>query len=93
MLYEDLMGTWCEFFDGCIYNLNYESLTTDPEKEIKLLLDNIDLDWNDACLAPQDNKRFVKTASIQQVNKKIYKGSSEDWKKYEKFLSNVFSNF
>jgi hypothetical protein len=32
----------------------------------------------------------VKTASQQQVRKKVYKGSSQAWRKYEPFLGGAF---
>jgi len=32
----------------------------------------------------------VKTASNLQVRKKVYKGSSEQWKKFEKYLNKAF---
>ena len=32
------------------------------------------------------NKRIVQTASSIQVRKKMYKGSSKEWKKYKKWL-------
>ena len=32
------------------------------------------------------NKRPVETSSFQQVRKKIYQKSSEEWKKYKNFL-------
>jgi hypothetical protein len=34
--------------------------------------------------------RYVKTASSLQVRKKVYKGSSEEWKKFEKYLDRAF---
>jgi hypothetical protein len=48
------------------------------------------LKWEDACLAPQNNKRSVRTASQQQVRQKVYKGSSQAWRKYEPFLGGAF---
>ena len=47
--------------------------------------------WDTACLSPHTNKRSVKTASQQQVRKKLYKGSSEAWRKYENQLNGLFA--
>ena len=33
---------------------------------------------------------IVKTASSLQVREKVYKGSSEEWKKFEKYLDRAF---
>jgi hypothetical protein len=35
------------------------------------------------------SERSVRTASNQQVRKKMYKGSSEEWKKYEPWLGEM----
>ena len=47
------------------------------------------LDWEEKCLSPQNNTRSVSTASNTQVRKKIYQGSSQQWKKYQPFLNGV----
>ena len=89
-LYSDLMQFWQESYSDRIYNLNYENLTTDQDVETRNLIRHLNLEWEDACLSPQDNKRAVRTASQQQVRKKVYQGSSEQWRKYEPFLNGAF---
>ena len=84
--YVDLMSYWHKLYPGKIYDLSYEELTVNQEKETRKLLDYCDLDWDEKCLNFQDNKRDVNTASVLQVRKKMYQGSSDAWKKYEKFL-------
>ena len=84
--YFDLMNFWHELFPDKIYNINYEKLTTNQKDETKNLLRYCDLDWDDNCLNFHTNTRAVKTASAAQVRKKMYQGSSEDWKKYEKHI-------
>ena len=91
-LYSDLMQFWqLEYSDG-IYNLNYEKLTTNQESETRKLVDHLGLDWEEACLSPQKNKRIVRTASQQQVRQKVYQSSSEVWRKYEPYLNGAFSS-
>ncbi|MDC0221795.1 sulfotransferase, partial [Gammaproteobacteria bacterium] len=85
-LYLDLMAFWRERFPGRIYDLDYESLTLNQEDETRRLLEFCELDWEDNCLDFHENRRAVRTASLSQVRKKIYTGSSEAWKKYEKYL-------
>ena len=89
-LYSDLMDLWKSEYGDKIYNLTYEKLTTDQEQETRNLLKYLELNWEDACLSPQKNKRSVRTASQTQVRKKVYKGSSKAWKKYEPFLKGAF---
>ena len=69
-----------------IYDISYEELTINQEQETKGLLDFCNLDWDQNCLKFHENKRDVNTASALQVRKKMYQGSSDAWKKYEKFL-------
>ena len=84
--YENLMKFWNKKFPNKIYNLNYEKLTENFEKETKKILNYIDLKWEKSLLDYHKNNRSIQTASNIQVRKKIYKGSSEEWKKYKKWL-------
>ena len=89
-LYKDLMHFWSQSYSERIYHLDYDKLTEDQEPETSSLIEYLGLNWEDACLSPQNNKRSVKTASQQQVRKKVYKGSSQAWRKYEPFLGGAF---
>jgi tetratricopeptide (TPR) repeat protein len=89
-LYKNLMHFWSQSYSDRIYNLDYDKLTEVQEPEIRRLIEYLELNWEDACLVPQNNKRSVKTASQQQVRQKIYKGSSQAWRKYEPFLDGLF---
>jgi hypothetical protein len=91
-LYRDLMKLWQSQYGDRIYNLNYESLTTDQENQTRKLIKYLDLNWEDACLSPHKNKRRVTTASQQQVRQKVYQGSSEAWRKYEPYLNGAFDS-
>ena len=86
-LYESLMVFWTNTLSKRIYNLDYEQLTVNQESETRQLIDYLDLDWDEKCLSPQNNKRNVATASNVQIRKKVYRGSSEQWKKYQPFLN------
>ena len=81
-----MMKFWHDLFPNKIYNINYETLTTNQKDETKKLLEYCELDWDDNCLNFHTNTRAVNTASNSQVRKKMYQGSSEDWKKYEKHI-------
>jgi len=89
-LYTELMHFWCQSYSDRIYHLDYEKLTEKQEPQTQRLIEHLGLNWEDACLAPQNNKRSVKTASQQQVRQKVYKGSSQAWRKYEPFLDGAF---
>ena len=81
-LYIDLMAFWRERFPNAIYDLCYEDLTESQEEETRKLLAFCDLQWEKRCLDFHQNTRVVQTMSAAQVRKKMYKGSSEAWKKY-----------
>ena len=84
--YQRIMRHWHEVLPGRILDINYEDTIADPEYWSRKLIDHIDLEWNDACLAPHKLERSVKTASHWQVRQPIYKTSVERWKNYEEFL-------
>jgi Flp pilus assembly protein TadD len=91
-LYQDLMKFWEEQYSDRIYNLNYETLTMNQEDQTRKLIQHLDLEWEKECLAPQDNRRIILTASNTQVRQKIYQGSSQEWKKFKPFLNGVFNH-
>ena len=86
------MQFWQSLYSDRIYKVNYEKLVTYQANETKKLIEHLELNWQDACLSPQKNKRSVKTASQQQVRQNIYQGSSEAWRKYEPFLDGAFDS-
>jgi tetratricopeptide (TPR) repeat protein len=91
-LYVDLMKFWHQALPGRIYDLDYEVLTEHQEQETRKLIDHLGLSWDDGCLSPQDNTRRVTTASSAQVRKKVYKGSSERWKRYQPYLNGALDH-
>jgi len=88
-MYVDLMSFWHQKYPGRIYDLSYEALTENQEDETRKLLEYIGLEWESQCLKFHENKRAVRTASARQVRKKMYQGSSEEWRKYEKHLGSM----
>ena len=91
-LYEDLMKYWRLTLPKRIYDLHYEALTERQEEETRKLIGHLGLDWDDACLSPEDNTRGVATASNVQVRQKVYQGSSEKWKRYQPFLNGALDH-
>ena len=89
-LYQSLMNFWAANGVKNVYSLDYDALTVDQEYETKKLISYLGLKWTDECLLPHKNKRSVLTASQQQVRKKIYRGSSKEWKRFEPHLNGLF---
>src|SRR5690606_591851 len=81
--YDALMKHWEKVLPkGTMKVVEYEQVVADTETSARELIDFIGLDWDEACLAFHKSKRPVKTASVAQVRKPIYKTSVERWKKY-----------
>ena len=85
-LYKNLMDFWHQLFPNKIFDMCYEDLTTNQEEETRKLLKYCELDWDENCLNFHTSKRAVATPSALQVRQKMYQGSSEAWKKHEKYL-------
>ncbi len=85
-LYSGMMEHWSRRLPGRVHRVDYERLVTDSRSVVQDLLAYCELPWSEACLSPHANARSVDTASAVQVRKKIYRGSSQNWRRYEPFL-------
>lgn len=90
-LHEALVAFWAERLPDRVHVLDYEALTAEPEPEIRRLIAFCGLDWNDACLAPQDARRNVATLSFAQVRKPIGRGSVAGWRRFEAGLGDLIA--
>ena len=86
-LYHDLMAFWHATYPGRLYDIQYENLTLNQEKETRNLMSYLGLEWQDQCLDFHKNTRAVKTASSMQVREKLYTGSSDKWRNYASYLA------
>ena len=69
--------------------VSYEELVADPEPLTRRMIGFLGLDWDAACLRPQDNRSAVKTASMWQVRQSVYRTSTERWRRYEPWLGEL----
>ena len=81
-----IMNTYKSRYRSQIYDLNYESLVSNPEKEIRSLIIWLCWDWSDAYLSPHLNQRSVFTASNIQVRSPINSKSIGGWRNYKDML-------
>ena len=91
LLHKELMDFWISLYGSSIYQIKYEDLIDDQEKNTRDLLDYCDLEWEDQCMEFYKSKRHVKTASNEQVRQPIYKDSLKSWKKYDTKLDDLKS--
>jgi tetratricopeptide (TPR) repeat protein len=81
--YRELMEHWHKVLpEGVLTTVQYEDVVTETEKEAKALIDFIGLKWDHKCLEFHKSDRPVKTASVAQVRKPIYKTAVKRWMKY-----------
>ena len=85
-IYRKLMEHWHRVMPGEIYDIRYESLTRNPEDEIRKLLAACDLEWQDACMDFHKSEGKVTTASFYQVRQPMYTSSVQLWEQYREFL-------
>jgi len=83
MRYEGLMDHWAKVLpDGVMHTVVYEDVVNNTEPTVRDLIEFTGLGWDDACLEFHRSKRPVKTASVAQVRKPIYKSAVERWRRY-----------
>jgi len=81
--YEELMDHWRSVIPSDrLKTVYYENVVNDTERLARDLVDFIGLTWDESCLNFYKSSRPVKTASVAQVRKPIYKDSIDRWKRY-----------
>ncbi len=85
--YRQLMDHWEEVLpEGLILNVDYEELVSDREAASRRMIEFLGLDWDEACLAPGENRSPVHTPSMWQVRQPIYRTSIGRWQHYREWL-------
>ncbi len=72
-----------------LIEVDYEDLIADREAVTRRLIAFAGLDWDDACLMPEQNKRTVRTASVWQARQPVYTTSVARWRRYEPWLGEL----
>ena len=91
-MYDDLMQFWHEKLPDEIYDCHYEKLVNDQIEETKKLIKFCNLSWEENCIDYTKNDTGIKTVSISQARKPIYKTSvklSDKYIDYLDFLKNI----
>lgn len=87
LLYAQAMQHWQNVLPSTrLFNLPYEQMVNHHEAITKQLLDYLGLPWDPNCLNFYKNDRIVKTASLVQVRKPIYKTSVKRWQHFAEGL-------
>jgi hypothetical protein len=85
--YLRLMAHWRNVLPiNCFLEIQYEELVADREAIGQKMIKFCGLDWNDACLHSEHNRRPVRTASMWQARQPVYRTSVARWRHYEPWL-------
>jgi len=85
--YRRMMRAWRNLIPSeLLLDVRYEDLVSNPERVSREIVEFCGLEWNDACLRPEEGDRYVATPSRWQVRQPIYTSSTERWKRYEPWL-------
>ena len=84
--YIRLMHHWQQVCGIKMYDVKYEDLVQNQEIISKELLKHIGVQWDKRCMNFHKNKRFIWTASYEQVRQPMYIRSVARWKNYKKQL-------
>jgi len=85
--YQTLTAHWREVLPtNRFIEVDYEAVVDDIDGQARHLIDFLGLPWEEACLRFHENKRAVRTASVNQVRQPIYKTSAGRWKKHARHL-------
>ena len=69
-----------------ICHVVYEDLVEQPERELRRVLNYLDLPWDESLLRFYESDRTVRTPSAEQVRRPLNRSGIGGWKPYEEWL-------
>ena len=69
-----------------LLEIDYEALIANRETLTRRMIEFVGLEWDEACLRPENNRRAVNTASLWQARQPVYGTSVGRWRRYEPWL-------
>ena len=87
--YKRIMAHWNSVLPVPIHTIEYERLVSNPEPEIRSLLEHCGIPFDPVCLQHHTSGRQVATASYAQANQPIYRSSLGKSDNYLKQLSPI----
>jgi tetratricopeptide (TPR) repeat protein len=85
--YLRLMAHWRRILSPRVFfEVDYNALIGDRERTTRQIIEFCGLEWSEACLEPEENKRVVRTASAWQVRQPVYRSSLARWRHYASWL-------
>jgi tetratricopeptide (TPR) repeat protein len=91
-LYRRLMDHWHTVVpEDRLIDADYEDVVSDREATARRLIAFAGLEWDAACLRPEDNRDAVRTASQWQARQPVYRSSVERWRRYEPWIGELMT--
>ena len=87
--YVKLMQHWDKVLPGKVLRVHYEHVVDDAERQVRRILEFLDLPFEEACVNFYQTDRSVRTPSSEQVRQPIYEGALEQWRNFEPYLDAV----
>ncbi len=74
-----------------LFELDYETLVSDPGPLTREIVDFMGLPWDEACLRHERNRGTISTPSRWQARRPVYRSSVARWRRYEPWLGSFLS--
>ncbi len=85
--FESAMRHWQDVCQPELLEIDYEEFVSNHEEQTRRALDYIGVEWDDACLRPEESKRVANTASLEQVRRPVHTRSVARHEHYSEQLA------
>jgi len=86
-----LYDHWRDVLAGRMMTVHYHEMIAAPVETARKLVSWAGLPWDDACLDHRNSDARIRTASLSQARKPIYKRSVGRWHNYAPYMPDVFA--
>ncbi len=87
--HNNLLQHWQDVLGDRLIEVDYEAIVTDQENQTREILDQLELEFEQACLDFEQNSSASATASTVQVRQKVHTQSVNKWKNYSNELQSL----
>jgi tetratricopeptide (TPR) repeat protein len=84
--HDRLLKYWRSVLGARLIEVSYEALVSDPEQQVRQLLERLGLDFEPACLEIEKNESASATASAVQIREPIHARSVGRWRHFAQQL-------
>jgi tetratricopeptide (TPR) repeat protein len=85
--YVELLAHFDRVLPGRVLRVNYQDLVTEPEIEVRRMLDHLGLPFDPACLRFYETRRTMLTPSSEQVRRPLTRDAVDHWRHFEPWLA------